>query len=234
MAKLDLGTLKEYAEQGGQTGKSIFFSLKDKWSAKVRFLANDLTDFDTYFLHVVETNQNDNKRYVNCLRQNLNEPLNVCPLCANETVGILKIFCPVLQLELYDENRKLIDNTPQVKIWERGKSYLSRFESIATRYNPLVSTVFEIERAGKKNDPKTEYHIYPCGTDNTTLESLPQKLNLDRVVWNKTAEEMSYFLLNGDFPESTSSEASKATNSRAQVISQPPSNNAYTPREEVF
>ena len=237
MAKLNLSNVEQYAKQGGQTGKNNFFTLKNhKESAKVRFLANTLDDFDIYFVHTIDL-PNGKSKYVNCLRSSLDEPVDNCPFCKAKIFGTLKIFCPVLQLAHYNDKHELISDTPEVKVWDRGKSYLSRFESLATRYNPLVSTVIEIERNGIAGNTKTDYNFYPLASDGTTLESLPEKLKLDNLVWNKTADEMNYFLINGDFPEQSKSEGNitprTVQSSQENIYEQPitPTQPVYSPRE---
>ena len=237
MAKLNLNNLEQYSKEG-QSGKNNFFTIKqDKQIAKVRFLANSLDDFDIYFTHIVEMPDGKSK-YVNCLRSSLDEPIDNCPFCKAKIYATLKIFCPVLQLSLLDNDGKVLSDTPEVKVWDRGKSYLSRFESLCSRYNPLVSTIIEVERDGRAGATNTTYNFYPQIPDGTTLESLPEKLKLDNLVWNKTAEEMNYFLINGDFPQDkdksqgnvtprTSQSTSGVTYTNPQVPTQP----AYTQRE---
>lgn len=184
MARFNVNEADNY---GGQ-GNGSFFSLKNnKDVASVRFLYNTLDEIEGFAVHEVEVD--GKKRYVNCLRE-YNEPVENCPLCAARMKVVAKLF-----LCLYD-----ID-ADEVKIWDRGKTFFSKMSSLCARYNPLVSTVFEIERNGKAGDMKTTYETYQVETDDTMLEDLPEAPQiLGGLVLDKSYEDMEYFLDNGEFP----------------------------------
>lgn len=182
----------------GGNGRSSFFSLKDDGDvARVRFMYNTAEDIVGYAVHEVVDNDGK-KRCINCLRS-YNEPKSKCPLCAADNFQKAKLYIP-----LYD-----ID-ADEVKIWERGKTYFSELSSNCARYSsadsPLVAQVFEIERHGKKNDPKTTYGTYPIGSpDDTRLEDLPEIPEvLGRFVFDKTEEEIKEFLATGRFDSADS------------------------------
>jgi len=89
----------------------------------------------------------------------------------------------------------------KVKIWERGRQFISKLQGLINRYNPLEDKVFEVERHGKAGDTSTKYEVYPL--DNV------QPVNLDDVempdlegglILQKSAEEMDYYLDTGSFP----------------------------------
>lgn len=180
----------ENADNYGGSGNSSFFSLKnDKDTAVVRFMYNGIEDIEGYAVHEVEVD--GKKRYVNCLRE-YNEPVDNCPLCAARSKVVAKLF-----IQVYDEDAQ------EVKVWDRGKTFFSKMSSLCSRYNPLVSTPFEIERNGKKGDTNTTYETYALQTDNTTLEDLPEVPELlGTLILDKSYEELEYFLENGCF-EST-------------------------------
>lgn len=186
---------KQDIENYGSKGNGSFFSLKNhKDTAKVRFMYESVEDIDGYALHEVEVD--GRKRYVNCLRE-YDDPIENCPLCAAKIRVIPKLF-----ILLYDEDSQ------EVKIWDRGRTFFDRLEGLCNRYDPLVSTVFEIERNGKPNDPGTKYEFYPLGTDETLLEDLPELPEImGGLILDKSFEDLEFFLEEGNFPESDAYDA---------------------------
>ena len=170
---------------------SNFFSLKDDGDiARVRFMYNDLNDVTGYAVHEIEVD--GNKRYVNCLR-NYNEPKSKCPCCANDYMQRAKLYVPLYNVD-----------TKEVQLWERGKKFLGKLQSICTRYarqdSPLVNHVFEIERHGKKGDTQTTYEIYEVGSDDTTLQDLPEVIEpLGNIILDKSYDELDSYVRTGSF-----------------------------------
>ena len=170
---------------------SNFFSLKDDGDiARVRFMYNDLNDVTGYAVHEIEVD--GNKRYVNCLR-NYNEPKSKCPCCANDYMQKAKIYVPLYNVD-----------TKEVQLWERGKKFLGKLQSICTRYarqdSPLVNHIFEIERHGKKGDTQTTYEIYEVGSDGTTLQDLPEVIEpLGNIILDKSYDELDSYVRTGSF-----------------------------------
>ena len=190
------------------TGKSNYFSLKDdKDTAVIRFLYNDINDVEGVACHSVEV---DGKRMdVECLRA-YNEPLSKCPLCEAGYKVDAKLFIPV-----YDENAK------ESKIWTRGKTFFSKLSSLCSRYNPLVSTPFEVERNGKKGDTNTTYEVYPLTADNARIEDFPE-IKADDVAFQcKTFDELTTYLQTGNFGDNKVLERNNARNSMPQRQSAP-------------
>lgn len=173
----------------GGNGGTGFFSLKDdKDVARVRFMYNGINDVEGYAVHEVDVD--GRKRYVNCLR-NYNDPVDSCPFCAAKKFQVAKLFIPLFDV---DEER--------IKVWERGKKFFSKISSICARYSDLVSHIFEIERNGKRGSTQTTYEIYEVEQDDTQLEDLPELPEIiGGFVLDKTADEMEYYLENGEFPE---------------------------------
>ena len=210
MAKFNHNTADNY---GGSAGGN-FFSLKnDKDTAVVRFMYNTLEDIEGYAVHEIEVG--GKKRYVNCLRE-YNEPVDNCPLCAARYKVLAKLF-----IRLYDED------SGEVKVWDRGKTFFSKLSSLCSRYNPLVATPFEIERNGKKGDTSTTYETYALESDETTLEDLPETEDLlGTLILDKTFEELEYFLDNGEFEDTDD----KKTDTRRATRPAPQDN---TPRRRT-
>lgn len=176
------------AEKYGGQGGGGYFSLKnDKDVAKVRFMYDSIDDIIGYAVHEVEID--GKKRYVNCLRD-YNDPIDKCPFCAAKKFQQAKLFVPIYNID-----------DDQVQVWERGKKFFSKLTSICARFPKLVSHVFEIERNGKPGDQTTTYEIYHISDDDVTMEDLPEApIILGKLVLDKTADEMQYYLDNGVFP----------------------------------
>jgi hypothetical protein len=190
------------ADNYGGTGGTGYFSLKnDKDVARVRFMYNGIDDVEGFAVH--EVHINDKKRYVNCLRD-YNEPKDKCPFCANNMFVTAKFFIPLYNIE-----------SERTQVWERGKKFVSKISSICSRYPNLVSHTFEIERNGQAGSTQTTYEIYEVDKDDTTLEDLPEMPEiLGSVVLDKTADEMEYYLDNGDFPENDNNSRPERRTSR--------------------
>lgn len=187
MARFNFEDAEKYGGQGG-TG---YFSLKDdKDTAIVRFLYNTPEDVEGYAVHEVEID--GKKRYVNCLRE-YNQPIDDCPFCKARKYQTAKLFIP-----MYNEDME------RVQVWERGKKFFSQLSSVLSRCdaNPICSQTFEIERNGKKNDTSTTYQIYQTRdkADDMTLEDFDMPVILGRLVLDKSAEDMEFYLDEGYFP----------------------------------
>lgn len=195
----------EDADNYGGTGGAGFFSLKnDKDVATVRFLYDSVDDIEGFAVHEVEIN--GKKRNVNCLRS-YDEPVDACPFCREHKPQRAKVFIPVYNV---DEG--------QNQIWERGKKMFSTLTSVFSRCDdaPIVSQEFEIERNGKPHDTNTTYSIFRTRTpaDDKTLDDF-EEVNLSNIVLDKSAEDMEYYLENGQFPP-TDNEDGEVVTRRSQ------------------
>lgn len=188
MARFKADEAKNY---GGQGGGGFFSIQNDKEVKQVRFLYNNVEDIEGISVHKVEVNGKD--RYVNCLRE-YNQPLNDCPFCREHMSTQARLFIPVYNI---DEDA--------VQIWDRGKMMFQKMTSFCARYSNekthIVNNICEIERQGKPKDTKTSYEIYYVDRDDTELKDLPDAPNiLGGFVLDKSAEDMEYYLENGEFP----------------------------------
>lgn len=176
---------------------SEWFALKnDGDTEKVQFLISDTGELDVFTVHKVKIG--DRERYVNCPRE-YGEPLDVCPLCDNEYQ--LKVARFVVMYSHKDG---------KIKVWERGKQFITRLEGLANRYYPLCNTVFEIERHGKAGDKQTTYEIYPCPNDEPiNLDDIEKPELLGGIVLNKTVDEMNHYIEHGDFPNTDDTTVSR-------------------------
>lgn len=175
------------ADRYGGQGAGSFFQLKnDKDTAHVRFMYNGIDDIYGYAVHRVEVE--GKQRYVACLRE-YTQPIDDCPFCAAKIPVRARLF-----LFLYDVE------ADEVKVWERGRTFFSKMASLASRYTPLVSTVFEIERNGKPGDTSTTYETFHITTDKTRIEDLPEIPDIiGTIILKKEFEDMNFYLDNGYF-----------------------------------
>lgn len=191
MARFNASEIENY---GQQSGSGSYFSLKDdRDKATVRFMYESADDIEGYSVHKLKVG--DKERYVNCNRHSYNSPIDDCPLCKAGVKVQAKLFVP-----LYDENSQ------SIKIWERGKQFYTKLCSLCDRYGNLISRTFEIERNGKKGDTKTTYEVYPLERDDSVREDFPEIPEIiGGIVLDKSADEMSYYIDYGEFPEANNS-----------------------------
>lgn len=198
----------EAENYGGQGGGGFFNIPEDKGVKKVRIMYNTIDDVEGYAVHKVKVNGKE--RYVNCLRE-YNDPLDKCPFCRDKYNTQARLFIPIYNI---DED--------QVQLWDRGKTFFEKITGLCSRYakkGNLVNNVFEIERHGKPKDMKTTYEIFQVEEDDTEMEDLPEAPQiLGGFVLDKTAEDMEYYLDEGEFPpeeEEQEEESSRRRDSRS-------------------
>ena len=217
MARFKADQADNYGGQGG----GGFFQLRDDGDqAQVRFMYESIDDVEGLSVHEIKDNEGK-KHYVNCLRE-YNEPRDMCPFCADNRPVYAKLFIPIYDVE-----------SGQTKTWERGKKFFSKMSSLCSRYPNLVSHLFTIERNGAKGETSTTYEIYEDEQDKTTLDDLPEAPSLSGLVWDKTAEDMEYYLQEEQFPptEDDENEAPRRRESRGNGRRTPANNNR---RREAF
>ncbi len=170
-------------------GNGSFFSLaNDGDYERVRLMYNDMNDVELFSVHEIDLG-NGQTQWVNCLRE-YDEPVDNCPLCAAGNKLQVKMWVP-----LY------IENTGEVKVWERGRTFVAQIESSARRFNPLASTIFEIERNGKKGDQNTTYALINVDRDDKTLDQLPEVPQVvGGIVKEYTFEQLEDYLQTGKVP----------------------------------
>jgi hypothetical protein len=175
---------------GGQGGTGYFSLKNDRDVATVRFLYNTADDVEGYAVHEVEID--GKKRYVNCLRE-YNQPIDDCPFCKARKYQVAKLFIPMYNV---DEEK--------VQVWERGKKFFNKLSSVLARCDadPIYSQTFDIERNGKAGDTQTTYEIYQTKDkpDDFTLDDCEEPMIFGRIVLDKSAEDMEFYLEEGYFP----------------------------------
>ena len=171
------------------TGSDWFQLKNDGDVARVQFMLNSIDDIPIFSAHKVKVG--DKERYVDCLR-NPQDPIDMCPFCA---AGIPAKAVRFIVMYQHDDGK--------VKIWERGKQFISKLQGLINRYNPLEDKVFEIERHGKAGDTSTKYEIYPLdGADSVNLDDIELPEFEGSIILVKTFDEMEEYLDTGSFPNS--------------------------------
>lgn len=178
----------EDSEKYYSGSSSEWFQLKNDGDvARVQFMLNSIDDIPIFSTHKVKIG--DKERYVDCLR-NPNDPIDACPFCA---AGLPARAVRFILMYQHDDNK--------VKIWERGRQFISKLQGLVNRYNPLEDKVFEIERHGKAGDTNTKYEIYPLdGVDSVNLDEVEMPELEGSLILQKTFEEMEEYLDTGSFP----------------------------------
>ena len=185
MARVSYEDSEKYFSGSG----SDWFQLKNDGDvARVQFMLNSIDDIPIFSTHKVKIG--DKERYVDCLR-NPHDPVDACPFCAAGMPAKAVRFIIMFQ---HDDNK--------VKIWERGRQFISKLQGLINRYNPLEEKVFEIERHGKAGDTNTKYEIYPLdGVDSVNLDEVEMPELEGSLILQKTFDEMEHYLDNGSFPD---------------------------------
>lgn len=202
MAKISNEDVGKYIVNDGVE----WFQLKNDGDiARVQFLCADCSELDIFTVHNVKVGEKE--RYVNCIRE-WEDAIDVCPLCANGHQ--LKVVRYVLMYCLDDG---------KIKIWERGKQFISKLEGLANRYYPLSNTVFEIERHGKFGDKQTSYEIFPCpDVQPVDISEIEKPDLLGGVVLNKDYRELDEYLKTGNFPETNKDNQSSQQYERRAAV----------------
>lgn len=186
MARFNISEAENYGGQGG----GGYFSLKNNGdSARVRIMYRHYSDVEGYAVH--EVSVLGKKRYVDCLRSNL-DPVDNCPLCKSGSYAQVKVFIPIYSV---DEDR--------VKTWERGRTYIGKLKSLFDEYatdKELISTVFEIKKVADE-EGKFSFEITPQYTGSVEMEDFPEQPQdvYGGLVLKKTAEEIEDYLRYGYF-----------------------------------
>lgn len=184
MPRFNASDIDKYGSAGG----GGFFKLSnDGDKAKIRFMYETAEDVEAYAVHVVEID--GRRRNVNCLRE-YNQPVEDCPFCRERYPVRVRLFLPVYNIK-----------EKKVQIWERGKTFMRKLTGLFARYPDFVSHVFEVERNGEVGDMQTTYEVYEVKKDDTQLEDLPDVPDiLGGTVLDKSANDMEYYIEEGDFP----------------------------------
>ncbi len=176
-------------EHYGGSGGAGFFKLNDHGDvARVRILYDKVEDVQGYAVHRVKLPDSKYGRDVNCLR-NYNDPEDMCPFCRQGIPQQAMLYIPLYNID-----------QDEIQLWSRGKTWFGKIASLCSRYPHLVSHVFEIERNGKAGDKKTTYELFEVDKDDTRIEDFKVPKVIGGAILDKTADDMEYYLENGEFP----------------------------------
>lgn len=202
---------------GYESKRNSFFALKDDGDkAIIRFYHDNGDDIEKLPVHTVTVG--DRKVKVACLRMP-GESEDNCPLCSDGSLVSPRMFIKVLVYE--PDASGMYTKRPTLQIWERGNGFRKKMQSIINRYasnKPLMDTVFEIERCGKKGEQGTTYEIYPVNDFNADECPIPDDIEdftaLGTIVKDKSYEEMEEYLETGEFPKVDDKKQSNTRESR--------------------
>lgn len=210
MGKISIEELDDYVQSSNKSNRARFFGLKNHGdSAIVRILHSSKADLDINVIHSVKVGGRDVK--VSCLRK-ANEPLTNCPLCeAGEKVQV-RTYVHLLVYRTDETGAQVVTH----EVFDRGRDYIEKIATLAETYPPLYDTVFMIKRNGKAGDTNTTYDFMPLPAqtyNNTNYPYTPEDLSyesaLGTIIWDKSKEDLQYYLSYGDFPQGEKREADK-------------------------
>lgn len=191
MARINPNEVENFAP----TPSNKYFSLADdNDSARVRIMYENANEFYPYSVHKVKVGQFD--KYVDCLRQRYDSPMDDCPLCMAQNKAIARYYIP-----LFNEEKG------ESCIWERGYNIKQTIEDALSECGntPPVSCVMTVTRHGVANDWNTTYEVHADVSDGTTLQDLVEEFNVEipdplgTTLLSKTKEELSNFVSTGYF-----------------------------------
>lgn len=182
MAGFNFDEVDQFVQQSDN--KINFLKLQDDgWYAKVRFMFGPGECFRGETVHNISEDPRKPK-YVPCLRQSPNQPLDVCPLCANGSKITVQFFIPIYVHSIVSNVRGVEQEQPvnQVMLFQKGTSFKAAIQSVlrqtARTGKPIVNSVFNLVRNGKAGDMQTSYTVEYVSTDDVTLEQLPPRIEV--------------------------------------------------------
>lgn len=202
MGKISIDELDQYVSSNNSGSRAKFFGLKNHGdSAIVRILHQSKADLDINVIHSVKIDGRDKK--ISCLRK-ASEPVANCPLCqAGEKVQV-RTYVHLLVYRVDEQGNQTVAH----EVFDRGRDYIEKISNLAETYPPLYDTVFKIVRNGKAGDTNTTYDFMPLPpqTYNVTnypysQEDLSYEPALGSIIWDKSKEELDYFVRTGAFPD---------------------------------
>lgn len=201
MAQIDFNSINQ---GGGNYDNNIgFFSLKnDGDEAIVRFMQDDISDFELLTVHEIELN--GKKRKINCIREP-QDGFDKCPICARGESVRQRFFIHLIQY-VFDPNTGAVIAQP--KIWERSAQYAFTLKGFIDEYGPLSNCIFKIKRQGAAGSKDTSYMILPCDSSRYDPNVYVKDENafrdykvLGSFVLNKTFDEINTYYATGNFPK---------------------------------
>lgn len=197
-----------------KTSDSEWFRLENDGDfERVQLMYESIEDTDVFSCHKVvvgyEKNGEKIEKYVDCLRDSYDEPIDKCPFCE---AGLKIQAVPILSMYSHKDKK--------VKIWERSANFFEKkIVPLFNRYGNVSKKVFDIERHGAKGDKKTTYDFIAMSSDDgvhpVDLTNI-ERPSFDGIVLKKTKEEMNIFLDSGRFPDTDAGESVAETTRSAE------------------
>lgn len=208
-------SIKKAAEFSGGDYAFGFLKLEDGDSVTVRLPYADVEDIEVYMGHTLS--KKHNFKNVECLREE-GDPKSVCPFCEEGKNDMFSGASPKAYFLFVEDGKE----EEGFKVWVKGGDIITDILSIIDeydgQYDELSNIKFKIKRKGTSTN--TKYSIMlPAknAIDDTSVDDLLEMTGKDKVpnvresgnqILIKTAEEMEYFIDNGEW-ESTSSLGAK-------------------------
>lgn len=233
MAKVSLDIAEQFQNQNNNNPNNVsFFSLKnDGDEAVVRFMYDDVKDFEILTYHSVKVPGSDGRirdMKVSCIRQ-LNESPDRCPLCAAGNQMIQRFFIKMLQ---YDKSDAGVVTVKPV-VWERSTQYALKLREYLNNYGPLSDIICKIVRHGAAGSMQTSYEIIPNLNKAIYRDDIYVKDTsvigkysaFGPLVKDKSAEDMYTYLQTGQFPQAPAQQPEAVPEFPAGTIENPQFNN---------
>ena len=208
MAGFDFNKVDQFVSN--DDNKIEFLKLEDDgWYAKLRFMYGPNEIFRGETVHNVSEDPTK-PRWVVCLREE-GQPVDACPLCANNTKISAQFYIPVYVQSIVSVVRGQEQETPvgRCMLLQKGSTFKGALQTVV-RYTkdtgkPIVSSLFRLVRNGKARDPKTTYAVEYIGTDDITLEQLPPRVEAvgSYILPKLTYDEIVEKYINGKTSEVT-------------------------------
>lgn len=192
---------------------SLYFSLKDGEETIVRFLEQD-DDIAWCWTHEIPVEGRAWGRATPCLDQQ--KEGTPCPGCERDMprkfMGYINLIWDDAPVFKRDDNNRivrdttndpvLLDNKPQVAIWQSGIRLFEELDEINANYKGLMSRKFKIKRKGSRLD--TKYMISPADIDSgaqdldaAEVELSAAKFDLTEFITAKSYDEFTEELTGG-------------------------------------
>lgn len=189
-------TKEEMEERRNSRDYVGYFSLKDDGDkARVRFLFTGIDDVVGHYVHKL-TFANGKFRFVECLKNDYNDPEGICPICdaqTKESKILQKMWLP-----LWDIDQK------KYLFWDRGPLFwtdtlLPLMQELCQGGTPFCAHTFEVTRYGQAGDQETAYDVVDLGADSTTINDffdIPDPVEIIKL--NRSFEELYNYVKTGN------------------------------------
>lgn len=233
MAKLNwndfqeqVAAMEERQANAGNGPRVGYFSLKNNGDeAVVRIMHDSPEDFDILAVH--QTQVDGRYRSISCLR-GPNDPMDMCPFCADGKRVNLRLYIHMIQYTKDDQGNVVAS----AKVWERSTNYAKTLVNYLNEYGPLSDMIFKIKRNGAAGSMDTTYDIIPGNAklypDNMYVkdESLFEGYQaLGHAVLDKNYEEMMGMLDGASAPVASTVTSSAARPTYDQAVKTTPAYN---------